>query len=79
MSGYYGLTNVTRSTSDAEEDAFSESDTNAFLDKDAEAWNNCLYSDDEKKDNFSDSKVKIKEFKDTLLIPSRVDDEKTLF
>lgn len=37
LSGYYGLTNVTKSTSDAEEDAFSESDTNAFLDKDVEA------------------------------------------
>lgn len=65
---YYDLTSITRSASDAEEDAFLHSDIDAFLDQDVEARSYCLYSEDEKEDNLSDAKAKIKKFKDTLLI-----------
>ena len=41
-SDYYGLTNVTRSVSDAEGDVSSQSDIDAFLDEGVEARNCCL-------------------------------------
>ena len=44
---YYQLMNVTRSTSNAEEDAFSESDIKDFLDDNVEARNYCVDPENE--------------------------------
>ena len=76
---HYGLTNVTRSASNAKEDTLSQSNISAFLDKDVEARNYYSYSEEKKEDNFSDSNANIKEFKVTLLIPNGKDDENTPF
>ena len=45
-SDYYGFTNVTRSVSSAEEDAFSESDVEKFLNNNVET-RYCINSEDE--------------------------------
>lgn len=78
-SDYYCLKNVTTSVSDAERDAFSQSDVDAFMNKDVETRHYCFYSEGKKEDDFSDSKVKIEEFKDTLVIPNEKDDKSCLF
>ena len=67
-SDYYGILNVTRSVSDAENDARSETDSKTFINKDQNARNNCLHSEDEKEDEFIRSKAQVAEFKDTLHI-----------
>ena len=64
---YNGLTNVTRSISDAESYAFPETDLAAFQ------------NEDEKEDDFSNLKVKINEFKDTLKIPNGKNDKNSFF
>ena len=55
-SDYYDITNVIRSVFNAEEEAFLQSDGDAFLNEDAEARNYCPYSEDEKADDFCDVK-----------------------
>ena len=42
-SDYYGLTNITRSMSDAEDDAFSESNIEDFLDENVEVKKGVMY------------------------------------
>ena len=60
-SDYYGFTNVTRTYSNAEEDAFSNSDITDFLDEDLEASNYYVDPDMSDKDDnvFFDSKKRL--------------------
>ena len=71
-SAYYGFTNITRTYSSDEEDAFSEFDIRDFLDEDVETSNYCvqLNMSDKEEDVFIDSKRKVVKLKDTLLIPN---------
>lgn len=79
-SDYYGLTNIRRSISDAEDDAFFGSDIEEFLDENVEARNYCLtYEDEEQTEDFSQIGQKIDGFRKTLLIPEGKDSENSLF
>ena len=46
VSDYYGLTNITQSISDAENDVFSGSDIEDFFDENVEAKNYCCAFED---------------------------------
>ena len=79
-SDYYGLTNIRRSISDAEDDAFFGSDIEEFLVESVEARNYCLtYEDEEQTEDFSQIGQKIDGFRKTLLIPEGKDSENSLF
>ena len=79
-SDYYGLTNIRRSISDAENDAFFGSYIEEFLDENVEARNYCLtYEDEEQTEDFSQIGQKIDGFRKTLLIPEGKDSENSLF
>lgn len=79
-SDYYGLTNIRRSISDAEDDAFFGSDIEEFLDESVEARNYCLtYEDEEQTEDFSQIGQKIDGFWKTLLIPKGKDSKNSLF
>ena len=56
-SAYYGFTNITRTYSSDEEDAFSKFDIRDFLDEDVETSNYCvqLNMSDKEEDVFIDS------------------------
>ena len=64
----YGLLHVTRTISDDESDAHSETDLEAFRNEDNEVRNFSHHSEDEKDDLFPKSKAKVTEFKVTLQI-----------
>ena len=79
-SDYYGLTNIRRSISHAEDDAFFGSDIEEFLVESVEARNYCLtYEDEEQTEDFSQIGQKIDGFRKTLLIPKGKDSENFLF
>ena len=67
LSDYYGLTNITRSISDAKKDAFSESDIEDFPDKNLEARNYCPTSEDDGEiDYFNLSNKNIEDFEKNI-------------
>lgn len=77
-SDYYGSTNVTRILSSTEEDNFSQSDVDAFLEDDVEARNflppNYGHNKEDSVDDFVNTENRVEKFKDTLLIPHEKDD-----